>query len=160
MKKIMIDLDDTITYGGYLDIVNNYLQTNYTYKDLNYNYWVDDIVPQDKLPNYLKYLYNEINFYDYIKISENALETIKELSKYYEIIICSSYIDSRDYENCINLVSLKYKWLRQNLPFIKPENFVFTNNKSVIKTDIKIDDRVSNLTENTELSLVDKCLTT
>ena len=34
MKKIMIDLDDTICTGGYLEVLNEYLGTNYTYDDL------------------------------------------------------------------------------------------------------------------------------
>ena len=29
MRKIMIDLDDTIVEGGYLEVLNEYLGTNY-----------------------------------------------------------------------------------------------------------------------------------
>ncbi len=154
MKKIMIDLDDTITTGGYLDIVNKYLNTNLTYENINNQYWVDNIIPKEKLTKYLNYLYNEINFYDYIKINDNAINVIENLSKYYEIFICSAYVDKRDLKNCANLIIHKYNWLRENLPFINPDNFIFTSSKNILKTDIKIDDRLSNLKENADLKLL------
>ncbi len=144
MKKILIDMDDTILVDCYLEVVNQYLNTNYTYKDIK-GYWVDNIVPKDKQKDYLNYFYNKINIYDYGHIHENVIETIEQLSKYYDVLICSAYIDSRDLENCSNILIHKHKWLIKNLPFIKPENFIFTNRKDVIPADIKIDDKIENL---------------
>ena len=34
MKKLMIDLDETICEGGYLEAVNEYLHTDYQYTDI------------------------------------------------------------------------------------------------------------------------------
>ena len=34
MKKLMIDLDETICQGGYLEAVNDYLKTDYQYTDI------------------------------------------------------------------------------------------------------------------------------
>lgn len=144
MKKILIDIDDTLLVDCYLDVVNEYLNTNYTYEDIK-GYWVDDIVPKEKQKEYLDYFYNKIDVYEYGHVQENAIHIIEELNKYYDVLICSAYIDNRDLENCSKILVCKHKWLIKNLPFINPKNFIFTNRKEVIPTDIKIDDKVENL---------------
>lgn len=150
----MIDLDDTITIDGYLNVVNEYLKTNYDYEDLNDNYWVDEIVPEEQMEDYLNYFYNDINLYDYCNINKNAKEVIEELTKYYEVLICSAYVDHRDMDSCANLVAHKHNWLHKNLPFIHPDNYVFTSNKKAVQADIKIDDKISNLEGDADLKLL------
>lgn len=144
MKKILIDMDDTILRDCYLEVVNKYLKTNYTYDDID-KYWVDDIVPINKQQNYLNYFYNKINVYEYGTVQENAIQIIEKLTKYYDVLICSAYIDHRYLKGCSKILNHKHKWLVENLPFINPENFIFTNRKDVIPTDIKIDDKIENL---------------
>ncbi len=152
MKKILIDIDDTILVDCYLEVVNKYLNTNYTYKDIK-KYWVDDIVPEELLEEYLDYFYKKINIYDYGKTNKNAIQIIEELTKYYEVFICSAYIDHRNLEICSEILVHKHNWLIKNLPFIKPENFIFTSRKDIIPTDIKIDDKIDNL-ENSDTKLL------
>lgn len=94
MKKILIDLDDTIIVDCYLEVVNKYLNKNYTYDDIK-EYWVDDIVPKNMQKKYLNYFYNKVDVYDFGKVQEGAIETIERLTKYYEVFICSAYIDER-----------------------------------------------------------------
>ena len=137
-------MDDTILEDCYLEVVNEYLGTNYTYNDID-KYWVDDIIPIEKKAEYLDYFYNKINIYEYGRTKENAIEVIEQLNKYYDVLICSAYIDPRDLKNCSKILDYKHKWLIENLPFLKPENFIFTNRKDTIPTDIKIDDKVENL---------------
>lgn len=144
MKKILIDMDDTILVDCYLEVVNKYLDTNYTYDDID-GYWVDEIIPKDKQEDYLDYFYNHTNIYDYGHVQEDAIEVIEKLNRYYDVLICSAYIDNRDLEKSPNILVHKHNWLIKNLPFIKPENFIFTNRKDVIPTDIKIDDKIENL---------------
>ena len=59
LKRIMIDLDDTITTDTYLAVVNDYLKTNYTYDDFK-EYWIDEIVPDDQMEDYLNHIYNKM----------------------------------------------------------------------------------------------------
>ena len=145
MKKIMIDMDDTILADCYLEVVNEYLNTHYTYEDCH-DYWIDEMVPKEKQKEYLNHFYNEINVYDYGHVQKNCIKVIEELAKYYEIFICSAYIDHRDISNCSKILLYKHKWLLENLPFIKPENYIFTNRKDIIPVDIIIDDKIENLT--------------
>ena len=42
----------------------------------------------------------------------------------------------------------KYEFLRKELPFINPRNFIFTNAKNIINADVQIDDRLINLKNN------------
>lgn len=153
LKKIMIDIDDTITLDSYLNVVNDFLKTNYTYEDIK-DYWVDNIVPKEKMDEYLDFFYNKINIYDYAKISDNAIEVIQNLTKYYDVLICSAYIDYRTLLDSVNIVTHKHKWLINNLPFVKPDNFIFTSRKDTINAEIKIDDKVDNLEGDAELKLL------
>lgn len=144
MKKILIDLDDTILVDCYLEVVNKYLNASYTYDDID-GYWVDNIVPKEKQKEYLDYFYNQIDIYEYGRVQENVIEVIEQLNKYYDVLLCSAYVDHRNLEKCSKILVCKHNWLIKNLPFIKPENFIFTNRKDVIPTDIKIDDKIDNL---------------
>lgn len=48
----------------------------------------------------------------------------------------------------------KFKYLRENLPFISPNQYIFTTNKEIIDCDIKIDDRLSNLSGKADKKLL------
>lgn len=153
MKKIMIDLDDTIVEGGYLDVLNKYLGTSYTYADVE-DYYVESLLPEGKLDEYLDYFYKNENVYNYTKTKDKAIEVIEKLSKKYEIYICSAYIDKRVPEKCGVITLNKHQWLVKNLPFLNPKNFIFTSRKDLVDCDIKIDDKVSNLKGHGKLKLL------
>ncbi len=153
MKKIMIDLDRTIVDGGYLEVLNEYLGTNYTYDDID-GYFVEDFLPQEQLDDYLEYFYNNINIYDYTTIKPNAIEIIEKLSKKYEVFICSAYLDKRVPEKSGVVTNNKHMWLLKNLPFLDPKNFIFTSRKDIIDCEIKIDDKVGNLKGCGEIKLL------
>lgn len=140
----MIDLDDTIVQGGYLEVLNEYMGTNYTYQDTE-DYFVESLLPPEKVDEYLEYFYNNINVYDYVTIKPRAIEVIEKLSKRYEIYICSAYLDKRVPEKSGVITNTKHMYLMKILPFLNPKNFIFTSRKDLIDCDIKIDDKVSNL---------------
>lgn len=146
MQKIMIDLDGTIVEGGYLEVLNEYLGTNYTYDQVS-DYFVEELLPkkEGELEKYLDYFYNNINVYNYTTIKPRAIEIIEKLSKKYEIYICSAYLDKRVPEKSGSVTNNKHMWLIENLPFLDPKNFIFTSRKDLIDCDIKIDDKVGNL---------------
>lgn len=70
MKTIMIDLDDTIVIGGYLDLVNSYQNTNFQITDLE-GYYFEDLLKDGITDDYIKYFYNH-NVYHYTKVFDNA----------------------------------------------------------------------------------------
>ena len=148
-KKIMIDMDDVIVSGGFLYLINKFLNKNYKEEDFN-NFYMQDILP-DKKSFYEFFLQH--NLYDYCEIKEDAKEIIEELSKYYEIYICTSYIFKEIVDESGIILKYKYDYLLKNFSFLNPYNYIFTGNKNIVKTDIKIDDRIENL-DNADLKLL------
>ncbi len=144
MKKIMIDLDETIVMDGYLKALNDYKHTNYKAEDID-SYFVEDILSSEEKEKFLDYFYDELNIYDTIKEVPNAIKTIKKLSEYYDIYICAAFVDERRVEKSKVMAMYKYEWIVKNLPFINPKKIILGSAKDIIMCDIKIDDKVSNL---------------
>lgn len=153
MRKIMIDLDDTIVEGGYLQVLNEYKGTNYTYDDTT-DYFVESLLKPEEVDDYLEYFYNNVNVYDYTTVKENAIEVIKQLSEKYDVYIVTAYLDKRKPDKSGVVVYNKHMWLINNLPFINPKNFIFTSHKDLVDCEIKIDDKVSNLKGHGKLKLL------
>ena len=145
MKKIMIDLDETICSPSYLKEVNKYLNTNYKYEDIK-TYFVEDIIEEDKKQDFLDYFYRNVNVYDEAMILPDALGVIERLSHFYEIYIVSAFVDKRRIKESGIMAKYKYEWILKNMPFIDAKKIVLTGSKDIIMCDIKIDDKVSNLT--------------
>ena len=76
----MIDLDDTIVEGGYLDVLNEYMGTNYTYSDTT-EYFVESLLPEDRVDEYTKQLEYQLKEKDKkITELENILKPILDLN--------------------------------------------------------------------------------
>lgn len=152
MKKIVIDMDDVICGGGFLSLVNEFLHTNYTDEDIN-GYYIQDLVPEDKKKEWNNF-FKMHNMYEYVNMIDNAYEVIKKLNDVYEVYILSAYVLRDQPEFSGEFVRYKYNWLYKNLPFINPNRYIFTTNKSIIECDIRIDDKLSNLEGKAETKLL------
>lgn len=140
-KRIMVDMDDVITTGGFLHLINEYLKTNYTEDDFE-SFYMQDIMPnKDEFFKWFK----THNMYDYCSLTPNVYEVLEKLSKNYEIFIGTSYIIRDIIKDTAFLLPQKYEFLINTFPFINPNNIIFLGNKSVLNCDIKIDDRIDNL---------------
>ena len=140
-KSIMVDMDDVITTGGFLYLINKYLNTNYTEEDFQ-DFYMQDIISDKEA--FFKWFKN-YNMYDYSTFISDVKEVLEDLSKKYEIFIGTSYIIKDIIKDTGFLLEQKYNFLVEKFPFINPYNIVFLGNKSVINCDIKIDDRIENL---------------
>lgn len=152
MKKIMVDMDDVICDGGFLALVNQFLNTNYEIEDIK-QYYIQDLIPKERREEYNKYFYDK-NIYEYAKLLPDAYEVMKKLQEKYQLYITTAYIFRDDPEKSGNHLKNKFEYLCKELPFIKPENYIFTTNKEIINCDIKIDDRLSNLKGNAETKIL------
>tara|TARA_R110002124_G_scaffold250051_3_gene415119 strand:- start:184 stop:705 length:522 start_codon:yes stop_codon:yes gene_type:complete len=72
-------------------------------------------------------------------IIAGAHDALLELKKEYEIYIVSAAMEFP------NSLIEKHDWLKNNLPFISWRNIVLCGDKSIIGTDLLIDDHVKNL---------------
>ena len=138
----MIDMDDVIVQGGFLALLNEYMGTNYIESDFK-DFYMQDIVPDKRA--FFDWFKTK-NVYDYCHLADNAKEVIEELVEKYDVYIGTSYI-YRDIPNeCGYVLEQKYNYLLKELPFISTDKYIFIMNKSLLQTDIKIDDRIDNLT--------------
>ena len=144
MIKVMIDLDETIVSGGYLEFLNEYLGTSYKPKDIK-EYYVSNILSPEENEKYLTHFYKNVNVYEKAHLIPNALEVIEELNKVYDIYICTAFFDKRKPEECAIMAKHKYNWILNNMPFINPKHILLTSAKELIMCEVKIDDKVSNL---------------
>lgn len=152
MKKIMVDMDDVICDGGFLNLVNQFLDANYKLEDVK-TYYIQELIPKEKHKEWSEF-FNTKNVYDYSTMIEGTYETLEKLSKKYEIYIATAYIFRDNEEYSSKNLKNKFEYLYENLPFISPNNFIFTTNKEIIDCEIKIDDKLSNLEGKAETKLL------
>lgn len=143
MKKIMIDLDETIASGGFLALANLFMETDYKLDELE-DYYVERFIPDEKLDEFWEFFYQH-NVYDYVTVFEGAYEVIQALSLKNEVYICSAYQSWHQDDRVGILPYYKFQFLRKEFPFLTEENFIFINHKELLCCDIKIDDRLDNL---------------
>lgn len=135
-KIIAFDMDQVITdtLEKMLVTANSNFNLNLELKDLKgKNFW--DFFPDT---NQRKEMYNLINkkgFFRDLKIMDkDTVDVLKEMNEIYEIFICTAAMEVP------NSLEDKYLWLREHLPFLDVNNFVFCGTKKAMYADILIDD--------------------
>lgn len=145
-KKLMIDMDDVICNGGFLYLLNKFMHTNYIEEDFA-EYYMQDVIPDGNREKWKKF-FAKHNIYDKAKFIGRAYDVMQKLHEKYEIFIVTAYIIKDNESISGKILHDKFDWLQKNLPFIPPSHYVFVQNKDVIDCEIKIDDRLLNLTGN------------
>ena len=143
-KKILLDVDEVICFSGFLEVSNEFMETNY---DIDYftDYYIDEVlVPKERFDEFNKFLIGK-NLYENAKLLPNAIRVIEKLNQYYDIYPCSSCINPFDLNGSGKFFKDKYDFLLKTIPFIKPQHFIFTDTKNLFKADIQIDDRIQKL---------------
>jgi len=135
-------MDDVLTYGSFAKILEDYLGYIPDYSNIT-SYYIQDILGDKKDDFFNKF--KDMDMYENATLLPGCYETLKELSKHYNIYICTDYIWREIIEFAGNNLKNKYNFLYKKLDFIKPQNFVFAADKSIINCDIKIDDKVNNI---------------
>lgn len=144
IKKAIIDLDDVLAIDGFLNMVNYFNNSNYTYDEID-DYYVEQILPKEKIEDFWKF-FNENNVYDFCNVAAYSKEVLIKLMLYYDLYICSSYYSKIDNRFLYDLIPKKCEFLSKNYPFIPPKNYIFATDKTLLKADLKIDDVINNLT--------------
>lgn len=153
-KSIMIDMDEVIVVGNFSNYLIEFLG-EVDFEKLHSQYRQDLIKDREEE---FRRIYKYQNLYknnnkDYVKPLPNCVEVIKELNEKYEVFIVTTYIWKRDVIDAATNLKNKFEYLHHYFPFIDANNFIFMTNKTKIKYDIGIDDRVSNL-ENCDKKLL------
>ena len=149
-KTIMVDMDDVITENRFQDYLESFLgkEIDMTKEDVIYR---QDLIRGREKEFQKQYQYH--NLYEDAPLIEGCYEVLKRLHEKYEIYVVTSYIWRDDVISASDNLKNKFEYLKEMLPFLNPKNFIFTENKSLLAFDIRIDDRVSGL-KNGSLKLL------
>lgn len=156
MKKILIDVDEVICDSGFLNMLNEYLQTNYTLNDFTSYYIEEDVMDtEEEIAAFYDYIKDK-NPYVNAKIHDGAKEAIKKINENFDVYICSSCaIDIPVLKEHSGLFfKNKYDFLIENFPYLNINKFIFTGAKNIFKADIQIDDKLSHLENDVPLKLL------
>jgi 5'(3')-deoxyribonucleotidase len=151
-KDILVDVDEVIVFSGFVEAVNDFLGTSYVIDDFT-EYYIDEAaVPKEKMDAFNDYL-NTINLYDKAPILPDAIEALKKLNEVYNIYLLTSCVNEANLDGCGRVFMDKYNFLRKNLPFINPKNFIFTGSKGLFKAYAKIDNLLSNFNKDEDVEI-------
>lgn len=152
-KTIILDVDEVICFGGFLNAVNDFLGTNYVIDDFT-DYYIDEAsIPKDRMDEFNKFIQGR-DMYKNALMLPNAIETIKDLNEKYDIFILSSCVNPFDVEGSGRLFQDKYNFLRSILPFLNPKNIILTSAKHMFKADIQIDDLITNFSDDVGMKIL------
>ena len=145
-KSIMIDMDEVIVVGRFSNFLVDFLG-KVDFNQLHSQNRQDLIKgKEEEFKKIYKYknLYKDDNG-NYIEPLPNCVEVIKELNEKYDTYIVTAYIWKEDVIDSATNLKNKFEYLHYWLPFVDTNNFIFMIDKTKIRYDIGIDDRVSNL---------------
>lgn len=139
MKRIAVDMDDVIADATqkFCDMYQAEFGTTIEKQDFFGKEFFAH-VPPAHLASVHEYHFRKGFFRD-LNVMPHSQEVLEKLSKKYEIFIASA---AMEFPNSLNE---KYDWLKEHFPFITWHNIVLCGDKSVIKADYLIDDRLKNL---------------
>lgn len=151
--KLLLDVDEVICFSGYLELVNEFLNTNYEIDDFT-DYYIDrKAIPKERYSEFIEFKRNK-KLYEKPCILPDAIEVIKRLSEKVDVYICSACVFTEDIECSAQAFADKYNFLIKYLPFLDPHKFIFTSYKNSFKGDIQIDDRITNLENDIPLRIL------
>lgn len=142
MKTLMIDMDQVITDSLFIDLINEFLGTNYKLNDFK-NYYLQDVI-RDKKEEFWNFV-KDRSFYEGATLFEGCYEVLEKLNKKYDVYIVTAYLWNDVIDVSGDNLRNKYYYLREMLPFISPNKYIFTTNKNLLKFDIRIDDKLENI---------------
>lgn len=141
-KSIMVDMDDVLTYGNFSKMVDDYLGYRPDYEN-HKGYFIQDLLGDKKDDFFSKF--KDMNMYEDAVLLPDSYDVLKKLNENYDIYICTDYIWPEIVEYAGNNLRNKYNFLYEKLDFINPRNYIFVGDKSIVKCDIKIDDKINNI---------------
>lgn len=142
--NIMVDMDDVITGNIFFELICDFLGEDIDINNVK-TYYLQELLG-DRAPEFWEHVKDK-NFYDNSDLYEHCYEVLEKLNKDNKVYIVTSYLWKDVIDISGNSLSNKYYYLKEKLPFIKPENYIFTTDKSIMHFDVRIDDKVSNLTD-------------
>ncbi|HJV45967.1 MAG TPA: hypothetical protein VJ824_09635 [Bacillota bacterium] len=137
-KTLLLDMDDVIVDQSLTWVKRIYEKTGIHFNREEWTDWqLSNHLPSDIVHLIFEEINKEPGFFRYLPPKEGAIEGIRELSCYYDIVFVSAG-EHYAYQD-------KYYWIEDNLPFLPKPNLILTHRKDLIIGDILVDDGPHNL---------------
>ena len=138
MLTLSIDMDEVITDTAkkLKDWYSNEYGIVFKEEDLH-GIDLKKVVKPEHFSKFHEYL-NAPGFFGDLEIMPDAENVLKRLNEEYDLYIVSAALEFP------NSLKDKYDWIAKNLPFITWRQICLCGNKSIVQTDIMIDDRTRN----------------
>lgn len=135
--RFLVDIDDTISNFGEILIreLNNIYNTSFTKEDMNNWEWLKDNFKNPWTPTESK------EFWDKISIDKDAINCLEKLVQKDEEV----YLVTASFPNDMLGYKIRKTLENFNQKYINEKNVIVCYDKSLIKGDIRIDDGIHNL---------------
>jgi 5'(3')-deoxyribonucleotidase/uncharacterized protein with PQ loop repeat len=138
--RVAVDMDEVIAdaFGKMLRAYNERTGRNVSREQIE-NEGIEVMFAPEFLTPEIKTELDELphdrSFFADLELMEGAQESLRELSKDFEIFIASAAMDVP------SSFDAKYQWLKQYFPFIPQSHYIFCGDKSILNADFLVDDR-------------------
>lgn len=141
-STLLLDMDDVTVDQSLTWIKRIHEKTGILYRWEDLSKWdLSAVLPHEITQMIFEELNKEPGFFRRLPAKEGALEGIKQLSMFYDIVFVTAS-EPYAYED-------KYYWIKENLPFIDKPSLVLTHRKDLILGDVFVDDGPHNLQRST-----------
>lgn len=148
--RMMLDVDDVLTSSKFFDLICEFLERDIDIETVNM-YYLQNLLG-DKKDSFWHWVQNK-NFYKDVPLIEGAYETIDKYKNDIDFYFTSAFLWDGIIDVSGDCLKDKYEYLRDNLPMIPRDRYIFINHKDLLTFDIRLDDRISNLTQGDLLLL-------
>lgn len=152
-KDLLLDIDDVVCFAGFLPAINEFLGTNYKIDDFTVYYIEEAVIPREQAQEFNEFLHRK-NLYEDAVLLPGAVETLKLAQEIYNVYPTSACVDPFNIKRSGEWFKNKFDYLYTVLPFIDPNQYILTSSKHMLKADVQIDDRLSNLGDNVETKIL------
>ncbi len=145
-KIVMIDQDEVISKGGLLLAINEFLKANYPEEYFNH-FYMQSVIPESRKNEFFYDYLPSFNLYERCILMPDSVETIMALeeSGIYKPFIVTDWMFPEIKRDCGWNLHNKHDYLSKTIP-LDPSRFVFVGDKSIIMANVRIDDKLINLT--------------
>lgn len=96
MKKIMVDMDNVITDSVFLELINEFLGTNYKRNELK-NYYLQELIKHREM-EFWEWAKDK-NFYKGAVLFNGCYQVLEKLNEVYDIYIVTAYL----WKDCLDV---------------------------------------------------------
>ena len=143
MKTVMIDMDNVLTDGVFKEYIEEFYKIEIDLNEIKDYAYVQKLTKKDS-KQFWEFVQDK-NFYLEAPLFQDCYEVLEKLNSKYDLYIVTSYLWNEEIDVSGHNLKNKYYYLKERLHFIGPEKYIFTTNKSLMNFDIRIDDRLNNL---------------